>query len=68
MPGYFYPVGWGTSGSGLPPVATGTESWVHPSYSRGIRVNPAGARNQRGAFSGRVRSDTDPNLDTFFDE
>lgn len=67
MPLFYFPLTFGTGGGAGPAPGGGAESWVHPEYSRPLRVKPLGARNERGAFSGRVRSD-DPNLDTFFDE
>ena len=59
---------WGSGAAGAPAGGGGAESWVHPEYSRPERVKLLGSRNQRGAFSGRVRADTDPDLDTFFNE
>jgi len=57
---------WGSAGGGAPPGGGGgAESWVHPEYSRPERVKRLGQRNQAGAFSGRVRADTDADLDTF---
>jgi hypothetical protein len=62
-----YPFTFGSGGAAGTAPGVGAEAWVHPEYSRVAPVRPAGARNERGAFSGRVRSD-DPTLDTFWDE